>query len=506
MTPKTSPLPWQAFSHRRRLSSTKPSCRRIKKTYTSPSVFLSRRRVPKSATVACALSICVVALSSCATYQARPIDPSAVARAFETRSLDSAELQHYVALHLSRGSDPGDRVFWDLETLTLAAYYFNPDLDAARARSATSDAVIKTAAQRPNPFLQLPFQYTTNPILDESPYLLGLGIDIPIETAGKRGYRIDQARKLSMAARLNIGNVAWQVRSRVRTQLLDMYAARHRAEVVAHQVTVQQAVAHILEKRLSVGAASLPEVSLARLSLERSRIDLANIEQQFLDAQAGAATVIGVPLRALIAADIRLNVFDSADPELPDAVAREQAVLNRADVRAALAEYDASQAALQLEIANQYPDIHIDPGYTFDAGARKFAVSLSGIALPVFNRNEGLIAEAQARRAEAAARINAAQAQAIGDADRAAQNYRSALVRLHLSESLLSTQQRQMAAQQKAFTVGEADRLGLMLAEQELHATELAHQDALAQVQRSIGQLEDAMQRPLSAGDAAVLK
>jgi cobalt-zinc-cadmium efflux system outer membrane protein len=448
----------------------------------------------------------MVALSGCATYQAQPIDPSAGAHAFETRSLDSAELQRYVALHPGRGRNPGGPVFWDLETLTLAAYYYNPELDAARARNATSEAVIKTAAQRPNPSLQIPFGYTTNPKPGESPYLLGLGVDIPIETAGKRGYRIEQARKLSMAARLNIGNVAWQVRSRLRTQLLDMYAASHRAEVVAQQVTAQQAVAQMLEKRLSVGAASLPEVSLARLALERSRIDLANIEQQFLDAQAGAATVIGVPLRALVAADIRLDAFDFADPELPDTVAREQAILNRSNVRAALAEYDASQAALQLEIANQYPDIHIGPSYTFDAGVHKFAVSLSGISLPVFNRNEGPIAEAEGRRAEAAARINAAQAQAIGDADRAAQNYRSALVRLHLSESLLSTQRRQMAAQQNAFAVGEADRLGLMLAEQELHATELAHQDALAQVQRGIGQLEDAMQRPLSAADAAVLE
>ena len=127
---------------------------------------------------------------------------------------------------------PGRSRLLDLETLTLAAYYFNPDLDAARARSATSEAATKTAAQRPNPSLQLPFGYTSNPRRDESPYLLGLGMDIPIETAGKRRYRIDQARKLSMAARLNIGNVAWQVRSRLRTQLLDMYAARHRAEVV----------------------------------------------------------------------------------------------------------------------------------------------------------------------------------------------------------------------------------------------------------------------------------
>ncbi|MEO7007781.1 MAG: hypothetical protein ABI156_01410 [Caldimonas sp.] len=82
----------------------------------------------------------MVALSGCATYHAQPIDPSAVAHAFETRSLDSGDLQRYVALHPDRGGDPVGRVFWDLETLTLAEYYFNPGLDAARARSATSEA------------------------------------------------------------------------------------------------------------------------------------------------------------------------------------------------------------------------------------------------------------------------------------------------------------------------------------------------------------------------------
>ena len=454
----------------------------------------------------CASWACVVALSSCATYHALPIDPSTVARAFEARTLDSAELQRYVASHLSRQGGPARPIVWNLSTLTLAAYFFSPDLDAARARNATSEASVRTASQRPNPSLQLPFGYTSNPKREESPWLLGVGVDIPIETAGKRGYRIEEARKLSIAARLNIGNVAWQVRSRLRTQLLDLYVARHRGVILAQTVAAQQGVVHILEKRLSVGAASTPEVSLARLALERTRIDRANAEQQALDVEAGAAKVVGLPMRALNSVDIRLDGFDLIQPELPDDIVRERAILNRADVLTALAEYDASQAALQLEIANQYPDIHIGPGYTFDAGAHKFAVSLSGIALPVFNRNEGPMAEAAARRAEAAARINSVQAQAIGDADRAAQSYRSALARLQLSESLLSTQRRRMAAQRKAFQVGEADRLSLMLAEQELHSMELAHQDAQAEVQRSIGQLENAMQRPLSAADTAVFE
>ena len=41
--------------------------------------------------------------------------------------------------------------------------------------------------------------------------------DLPLETAGKRGHRIEAAGHLSESARLNIATVAWQVRSTLRS-------------------------------------------------------------------------------------------------------------------------------------------------------------------------------------------------------------------------------------------------------------------------------------------------
>jgi cobalt-zinc-cadmium efflux system outer membrane protein len=446
------------------------------------------------------MAICL-ALCACASFTAKPIAPEASARAFEARSLDSPEVQNYVAAHSNAPVQPVIRS-WDLESLTLAAFYYSPALDVARAKSATSQAAVKTAAQRPNPTFQIPFEYTSNAKSGESPYTLGLGLDIPLETAGKRGYRIEQARQLSIAARLEVGNVAWQVRSRLRTQLLNLFLARPRLKILGRRSVVQQHVLQMLEKRLELGAASMPEVRLARTMQTQDNLEVAAARQQARDALAGAAAVIGVPLSALSQVDIRLDSFLVIDPELPAEAARAQSVLNRADVLVALAGYEASQAALQLEIANQYPDIHLGPGYTYDAGARKFAMSLSGIQLPLFNRNEGPIAEAEARRAEAAARFDALQAQASGEATHAAQNYRAALERVRIGQELLQTQERQLRAQRKIYETGETDRLDMAMAERDLLTAMLAQGDSVAQVARSAGELEDAMQRPLSATSA----
>lgn len=422
-------------------------------------------------------------------------------QSFATRSLDDPGLQSYLGAHSKESASDRSAGGWDLTALTFAAFYFSPDLDLARAKVATSQAAIQTAGQRPNPSLQFPFEYTSNAKAGESAYTFGLGLDIPIETAGKRGYRIAQATQLSDAARLNIGNVAWQVRSRLRQRMLELYAATQRAAIVEQQIAADQQVVEMIDRRLAVGAASVPDVNQVRISLAQDRLDLANTQKQLMDTRAQMATIIGVPISAVSSIRIRFDEFERSYPDLPVDEIRRHAILNRADLLAALSEYQASQAALQLEVARQYPDIHIGPGYTFDAGAHKFVLPVSGIALPVFNRNAGPIAEATARRKESAARFNALQIQAINDADRTLQNYRSALHDLHLAESLFASRQQQWRALQSSFRAGETDRLALTLAEHEYHANNLARQEARVQVQQALGQLEDAMQRPLSATD-----
>ena len=442
-----------------------------------------------------------VLLFACATYHAQPIMPAELMRAYAARSLDDLGLQRYIASHSKENVDSIASNGWSLTTLTLAAFYLSPELDLARAKSATSQAAIQTAGQRPNPSLQFPFEYTTNAKAGESPYTSGLGLDIPIETAGKRGYRIGQATQLSNAARFAVGDVAWQVRSRLRQRMLDLWAATQRAAILEQQITVEQQVVQMLDKRLVVGAASVPDVNSARITLSQNRLDLANSQKQAMDIRAQMASLIGLPVDVLSGVRIRFDEFERTYPDLPADAIRQHAVLNRADVLAALSEYEASQAALQLEIARQYPDIHIGPGYTFDAGAHKFVFPVSGIALPLFNRNAGPIAEATARRTEIAARVNAVQVQAINDADRAVANYRSALTNWRLAESLLSAQQQQLKALQISFHAGETDRLTLMLAQYAYYANELARIEARVQVQQAVGQLEDAMQRPLPATD-----
>jgi len=464
-------------------------------------------------------------LAGCAQFEAKPLSPEQTAAQFEARTLDDPGLRKFVEQNLVGAKDLSPLRWplreWDFDTLTLVAIYYHPSLDVARAQWAVAQAGIRTAGQRPNPAVNLAPQYTTNSPSGESPWVAALTFEPVIETAGKRRHRIEQARQLSESARLKLAAQAWQVRSRLRTALLD-YAAAHRRVVLLQNVReAQQQILKLLEGRLKAGEVAATELTAPRVALIRILADLADAQRQAADSRAAVAQALGVPLQALegrelkfdlSSADFGLRIADSSRDANPkseiinsqSAEVRRQALHSRADILAALADYAASQSALQLEIAKQYPDIRLGPGYEYDQGLHKWGLAVGTDVLPVFNRNEGPIAEAQARREQAAAEFLALQVQVIGEINRTLAARTASQDQLRQIEALLDTQRKHVQAVEAMVKAGAADQFDLRSAQLEVATTEQARLDALVKVQQALGQLEDAVQVPLPAAPLRV--
>jgi outer membrane protein TolC len=447
------------------------------------------------------LLACVV-LTGCATYHPQPIAPMQLAQRFEERTLASAELRAYLARQLGHDIDPWPLPRWNREMLTLAAYYYSPALDIARAQWGTAKAGIDVAGAIPNPVLQLPFQYATPNPGPGAPYTTGPALDIPIETAHKRGYRVDQASHLSEAARLAIGNEAWKVRVQVRDALISHYAARQHTAFLSRKAAAQDQIVGMATKRLAVGENSGPDVDAAMLASTQAHADLAAARSAEQDARAQLATAIGVPVAALDGVQPDVDAFGAAPPAPPAADAQREAVFHRADLLASLAEYAATESALQLEVAKQYPDIHLGTGYSYDTGTNRIAFGLPGITLPVFDQNQGGIAQAEAKRKEAAARTAALQDTILNGLDHALSHYQASLAAVQLSADHLATARKQLESQAASFAAGMTDRLSLTQAKADYQASEIAYLDAVVAAQQAAGVLEDTMQQPFAPNGA----
>ena len=408
-----------------------------------------------------------VVLAGCARFEPRPLAPGQTALGLEQRSLANPALKAFLEKNLVRDFPTWPPAEWDEPMLTLVALYFHPSLDVARAQWAVARAGIKTAGGRPNPVLSPMPGGSFNPV-GTSPWEPLVSLDVPIETAGKRRYRMAQAGQLSEAARLNLAAAAWQVASNLRLSLLEYAAARQRAGLLQPQLELQEQIVALLEQRFKLGAVARTELTLSRLGLTRVQADYADATRQAAEARVRIAEALGLPLQGVEGAEFRfpLAMEAGAGGEVTSGEARRQALLGRADVLSALAEYAASQSALQLEIAKQYPDLHLSPGYMFDEGEHKWTLGLS-VELPVLNRNQGPIAEAKAKREEVAARFVALQARVIAQIDVALAARAAALDQVRRQAQLTRLAREQSAAAQALFNAGAADKLELASAQLE---------------------------------------
>ena len=236
----------------------------------------------------------ILSLAGCAAqrYQAVPIVASETASRLESRNLADSALQLFVEENLGHPVSPWPPATWDLQTLSLAALYFNPALDSARARVAGTEAALVTAGARPNPSVSIAPGIPT-------PYLLTLDFAIPIETAGKRGYRILAARGLDQASRFDLADSAWTVRSGVRLALLNYIIGSQTLELFRSEEKALQDQVSILEKILSAGEIRRQNVDLARIELSKTHLAISTAEGQVAEARAVLAAAMGIPVAGL---------------------------------------------------------------------------------------------------------------------------------------------------------------------------------------------------------------
>jgi outer membrane protein, heavy metal efflux system len=438
-------------------------------------------------------------LAGCVHYQPRPLSASATAAALEGRSLTNAVLRTFLETNLHREFETWPAKRWDFEMLTLAAFYYHPSLEVARADWQVAQGGIKTAKGRPNPTVTVTPSYDNGVAGAPSPWMPLVVFDLPLETAGKRARRTEQAEHLSESARLNIATTAWQVRSGVRSSLLDYTAAQERAQLLEKQVGLQREAGTRLESQLQAGAVATAEVTAARIALAKLNADLADARRQRAEARAGVAEALGVPASALDGVSLEFDLSTMPLTDMTSADARQEALQGRSDILGALADYAASQSALQLEIAKQYPDVHLSPGYYWNQGNEGDNQWQLGVTmeLPVLNRNQGPIAEAEARRTALAARFVALQAKVIAEIDRAVAGYEASRSNLVALRALADAQRTLHENTQAQFKAGAADQLELVSSELELETAQLAELDSRVKEQQAVGALEDAIQRPI---------
>jgi outer membrane protein TolC len=436
-------------------------------------------------------------LAACVKYQPKPLDPPTIETAYHARTLDNPGIHSFVEANLAGELSEWPSQDLDLNKATLIAWYFHPELDVARAAVRTAEAGVIAAGGRINPSVSIASGYSTAP---ESASLFDFLPSFTIETAGKRGFRSLVAQERTKVARLRVQEVAWLVRSRVRSALLEQIIAGRRRDLIEQEVAIRAEVAAMLERRLEVGETARPVVDFARQELAAAQAVLAGAIGQQEQTRAALAASLGLSSAALIRTRFRESAFDTPPPEteLSLETVQRSGLLHRTDILRSLAEYAAAEATVRLEVARQYPNLQLDPGFVFEEGFARYIFGFTSVA-PLLNRNRGPIAVAEAQRLESEEQFKLLLSQAVAQMEEALAAYTAARQELAEADNRLAAAERVEKAAQRSFELGETDRLSLAV-ERLLRVTAAqARSDVLFRAQKALGLLENAVQLPLQS-------
>ena len=440
-------------------------------------------------------------LAGCAreSYRPKPLDPDGSAAALAARSLASGELRRYLEAQ-GRSPQPWPRQSWDLSSLTLAAVFHHPEIEVARARARLAAAEKDTSKTR------LPYTLTARPEFNDkesggdTPWGIGVLVGLPLDTGGKRQARTEQLERIEEAAKLEIAVATWRVRSRLRRHFVDLYVADRTHKALEAEHLERGRLLSLMERRLTAGMVSAADVSALRIRQAESDLALRRAAVRQDQAMAGVAEAVGVPLAELERVEFDFAAVSQPAPAPEGEGLQRTALTHRIDLRRKLADYASAEAAVKLEVARQYPDITLAPGYFWDADESIWSVAVLSLVPPTA-RTRALIREAELRREIEAKAFVAIQSAILAEAQAAASRYRHAVAAHAAAQQLVNDARERKRRIDRQFERGYADRVDVVTAALETAVTERAAIVATLEMQQGLSALEDAVQRPLDNPD-----
>ncbi len=315
------------------------------------------------------------------------------------------------------------------------------------------------------------------------------------ELAGKRGYRIESAEFGLQSAEAGFEDAVRQLRFAVK----DAY---YRAQLARRRLVLAEENRDRFSRILEVNTIRFKKGYIAEVDLIRIRLQLIDFHTQVIQAiqeSESARSDLRQLLRLSPVAPVELTTelaYQRVDPDIIKL--RALASDTRPDIRAKQLTLSQREAELRLAKAYRIPDVTVGAGYAVQGShgpdnSNQMAFSL-GVPLPLFNRNQGKIVQAEASMQAAGADLSKTLNQVENQVEVA---YRNLLESRRLVEAflggVLDDARSTVTIAERAYDRGGATLIDLLDAARTSKTIQQNYIEALFNYQRNVIQLESAV-------------
>jgi outer membrane protein, heavy metal efflux system len=373
----------------------------------------------------------------------------------------------------------------------------NLDLLAARARRAVAEAGVRTAGERPNPI-------ASASVSRDSPHE-GVLFDQPVEIGPKRSRRIEVAQQESLLTDTDIAAVEKQVRRRTRDAYFGLAHARGATAQQASALKLAQRLREIAQARFEAGDVAQLEVTQAALEVARAQADLQVAQQEEKVALSDLNAVLNEPAGTNWDLGDALAAPPPA-PSLSDLLTR--AGDANAEIVRITQEQRVEQKRTALLQAERIPDLGLEFGADLNAPGSPTQVNTGGymvgargglsMALPIFSRNQGEIAQSIASERALEGELAAARRTVDSTVESAYFDLQARQTQAQLyRETVLPSSHQLEEMAEESYRAGKASLLTVLGAQRDVQQVERNYLDSLLALQLAFAQLEETVGAPL---------
>jgi cobalt-zinc-cadmium efflux system outer membrane protein len=283
----------------------------------------------------------------------------------------------------------------DEDALVRFALAHNPDLRAAHWAEDIASAGVQSASALSNPLARAEWLHVQSP----SQYGWGVGLEWTPPQPGVYGSTTDAARAQVRAVKADFSERSADLEAAVRRSHAQLGALEEEIALAEKSVETRRAVQQALKERVSHGASSRIDLSLASVSLARGEQARDQLLLTRATEVAQLEALVGLPEGQRLSLEPRPVAAPSAESK--GAVAPEpRAIAQRPQLQADAARTDAADLTLSAERARRWPWLALQARYRrHDQSTYADDVTLGvELTLPIFNQNPGPIAAAEASR------------------------------------------------------------------------------------------------------------
>jgi len=321
------------------------------------------------------------------------------------------------------------------------------------------------------------------------------------ELAGKRGFRIDSAQFGTQSAEAGFEDA-------VRQLSLAVKDAYYRTQLALRRLSLAEENRDRFSRILGINTIRFKKGYIAEVDLIRIRLQFIDFQSQVIQSiqeAESARSDLRQLLRLSPATQVELTtelMYKRLDPDI--ARLRTAAMDARPDLRAKRLTVSQREADLDLARAYRVPDVTVGAGYAVQGSrgpdnSNQMALSL-GLPLPLFNRNQGGIMQAEAAVQTAEADLLKTLNQVENQVDIAYRNLIQSrrLVEAFL-EGVLDDARSTLTIVERAYERGGATLLDLLDAARTSRTIQQNYFEALFNYQRNVLQLESAVGQELTS-------